>query len=208
MCPDTTYKWPRKIHEVLQPLGEQYLTLTSIIKWALLHCRDRNAPFLYTLPHITHDDIHPLYFNLIQAQSDIGWNQILKGRWATLWVHHIDLLTPDKGEKVLADLTKNLWYACIAVWKERCNTIHSEDNIQATWKNQLHPQVKAIYQLKDRLDTTDRLVLDKSMDETLIMPRKALQDWIKSIGNFVKIGLKRANLRQKKGTTASQNNLH
>jgi hypothetical protein len=37
------------------------------------------------------------------------------------------------------------------------------------------------------------------MKETLKLPKKVLQDWIKRTGHFVKIGLKRANLRLKQG---------
>jgi hypothetical protein len=90
-------------------------------------------------------------------------------------------------------------YPALCYQMNNASVLHCEDNNDSTWKNELKPQVQALYQLKGRLDSTDRRVLEIPISETLKMPNKTLQDWIKRTGNFVKIGLQRANHRLQQG---------
>jgi hypothetical protein len=134
----------------------------------------------------------------------IGWTQILNGRWATQWVYHIEKITPDVGEKVLTKLTITIWQTLLKIWNERCDIMHqANQNSNLHTRMHLHPQVRAIYEQSDRLDTIDRRVLDTPIQETLKLPKKSLADWIKRSGNFVKIGIQRAHQRLKIGNNST-----
>jgi hypothetical protein len=38
------------------------------------------------------------YDKMIKEQSDIGWNQIIKGGWSTEWVMHLDKTDSNQGK--------------------------------------------------------------------------------------------------------------
>jgi hypothetical protein len=85
------------IDKMHTPNGTRHRTLANIIKWALTHCRDQNVPFPRSFTRIQQSEIDSTYKDLIQAQSKIGWNQLIRGRWATQWIQHMELDTPDAG---------------------------------------------------------------------------------------------------------------
>jgi hypothetical protein len=92
----------------------------------------------------------------------------------------MELDTPDAGEKQLTSLITSIWQATILIWKERCDILH-QDTIHSAQHthNHLRPQVLALYEMKPKLDTIDRRVLDTTLRDTLKLPKEALQDWIK-----------------------------
>jgi hypothetical protein len=145
----------------------------------------------------TTDSMLP-YYNLIHAQSKIGWRQILKGRWAINWVEAIEQISPGRGEKEMTKVTLSIWNAIFNVWKTRCDTLNGDaDENKNKVSQQLQPQVQAIYALKYKIDAADKRVLDTPIDTTLKLPPKILKDWIRKTGNFIRGGIKRANVRLK-----------
>jgi hypothetical protein len=202
-CNETSDKWNTLINTILLPLETHFSTLTHIIRWALTHCRETNHPFPTNSPEIPQSCLRPQYTALIKAQSEIGWNQLIRGRWATQWVQHIELVQPTLGEKHLTSLTTSIWQATLSVWKDRCELLHKNDvSSNKRIKDHLRPQVMALYAMKPRLDNIDRRVLDDPIGETLKLPNPSLRDWLKRTSNVVKIGIQRANQRLKLGNTS------
>jgi hypothetical protein len=114
-CPNTLEQWNIRFQKITEPLQATYPILTSILKWALINCQDNTTEIPNAIPNANYEDIHPHYTNLIQAQPDIGWEQIIKGRWATHWVQHIELITPDQGGKIMTKLTTEIWHTCLTM---------------------------------------------------------------------------------------------
>jgi uncharacterized lipoprotein YehR (DUF1307 family) len=84
------------------------------------------------------------------------------------------------------------------IWKHRCDTIHNntENKIKQTL-DELTPKAQAIYALQEKLDAIDKNVFYQSQSTTLNMPIAKIKDWIKRTGNFVQMGVKRAQTRLK-----------
>jgi hypothetical protein len=158
-CDSLEVHWITLIDKILQPFKAHHKVLASILQWALTNCRDHNFPFPTRNEDIQQNDLHPTYTELIRAQSQIGWNQIIRGRWATQWIQHMELVTPEKSEKHLASITTSIWQATIHTWKVRCDTLHQDDtHIEQHTRLHLRPQVLALYEMKPRLDNIDRRV--------------------------------------------------
>jgi hypothetical protein len=91
-------------------------------------------------------------------------------------------------------------------WHKRCEVLH-ENNEQNTTNliQHLHPQVTAIYEQKTRLDSLDQTALEQPITSTLAIPLKAIRDWIKRVGTFVRQGIARAQRRTKSQNHAITN---
>jgi hypothetical protein len=190
-CEDTLGQWNNIAKDITQPLHDKFPEMAKLIQWALSYCCDTEISFPTTNTMLP-------YYKLIHTQSKIGWRQILKGRWATDWVDAIEEISPGTGEKEMTNLTLSIWKAILNVWKARCDTLHKDTTENKNKiSQQLQPQVQAIYALKYKLDAVDKRVLDTPIDTTLKLPPKILKDWIHKTGNFIKEGIKRANVRLK-----------
>jgi hypothetical protein len=166
-------------------------TTTQLLLWALLTCRTTN----HQPPAHLSD---PSHIQLLTEQHTIGWDQVMKGRWSVEWVRHFDAYHPDKGENIATKFLTTIWQTIREVWKWRCDTIHqNEATISSNLRLNLTPKVKAIYQQKVKFDTINQKVFTQSLEDTLQMTQKHIQDWLKRTGSFVKNGLQRANRRLK-----------
>jgi hypothetical protein len=72
----------------------EHQQLNNILIWALTTGRIQNQSNCSS----TQRNLQALS----RDQADIGWNQIIKGRWSTKWVQRYDAIYPEKGEKYSA----------------------------------------------------------------------------------------------------------
>jgi hypothetical protein len=192
-CHEITSNWSAAETENLPNSIKQsnLKELIQILSWATSVCRSNNS----ILPQALHQ---PLYFKLIEEQSNIGRNQILKGRLSTEWVHHFELAYPTQVETIVAQLITSLWKAVIEIWHKRCELLHKHNKDSTNHAiQQLQPQLETIYEMKPRLDVTDQQILEQTLHSTLAMTPKAIRDWIKRVGTFAKQGLIRTRRYEK-----------
>jgi hypothetical protein len=88
--------------------------------------------------------IHPINMNLIvltdhppsthriiESQSQIGWDNTLKGRWSTSWVELYNRLTNTKnGVKWTVKNLKLIWNELHQKWLNRCNKLHDDSKFE------------------------------------------------------------------------------
>jgi hypothetical protein len=125
-CNVSLVQWNNTIEKIIQPLQGQYQTIASIIQWALIHCRDKEIPFPDEQFNTASMTTQQTYSKLVQAQSAIGWQQILKGRWATNWVDAINQIAPGQGEREMIKITTTICLTLFLMWKQRCDILHND----------------------------------------------------------------------------------
>jgi hypothetical protein len=144
------------------------------------------------------------YHELFRTQSEIGWDQIIKGRLSIHWVQHQDAFADINqlkisGETWASTTIRQIWEQFSKVWKKRCQEHHGEgqtNSRQATLQR-LEPKVQAIYSMKDRLDQIDRTALSRPIQEILNLPSGILERWVRRQEQFVRDGVARARRREK-----------
>jgi hypothetical protein len=119
ICDTTKSDWNSQLaNTVCSELTEtSQIPLRTILIWALTECRNTNK----TLPTTANK---PQRTQLIREQSEIGWNQILKGRWSTEWVRQLDKTSPSNGEKLTITLITRIWTTFTKLWHTRCDKQH------------------------------------------------------------------------------------
>jgi hypothetical protein len=197
-CKNTVDRWNQAVTAIVQSIQEKYPHLSKILHWALTTCRGNNNQQPPDRLITTGDTTQHIYDRIIRTQTSIGWQQILKGRWAVSWVQAIEIISPGQGERETTKIISHIWQEILSIWKERCNILHADTlhNNERILQNIL-PRVQAIYERKDKLDAVDKQVLATPIAKTLQLPQRLLLDWVRRTGNFVKKGLKRANHRLK-----------
>jgi hypothetical protein len=151
-------------------------------------------------------DFLPLeHHNLFQAQSQIGWSQVLKGRWSTQWVklhgeHAQRNKSKMKGENWGSTTICHIWEIIYDIWKHRSNTQHEQvSKGQATFRR-LEPKVPALYSMQENLDHVDKWVLDRPLREILALQPPSLDRWVHRTDKFVKAGIKQSKQQLKLNT--------
>jgi hypothetical protein len=181
---------------------DSHSPLRNILIWALTPCRTNSGPFSV-------QDNTPQFAFLVQEQTDIGWNQVLKGQWSTEWVRLLDVKFPSKGEQLATSLLHGIWTTTLKIWNERCKQQHRHHENNTTHQRQaLMQQVLVIYNQKPNLDIVDQLPLMQPIDTIQAMPIQLLQRWIKCTETFTKQGLHRACTRTKRNNQAITNFFH
>jgi hypothetical protein len=189
-CAHNTTNWDQILSKAIMPDNDHTLhrQLNKLLLWALTNCRVTNAA------NIPATDAR--LASLIEKQHAIGWNQLLKGRWTTEWVHIYDTIHPQHGEILATRQLSSLWEALLTVWKQRCDTLHdTEKKDPSSFKIQLTPKVRALYALKQDIDHIDQQALEQPIATTLRLPIKQLKGWIKQTDAFIQQAMRRRKRR-------------
>jgi hypothetical protein len=159
-CDDTSTTWTTQLTKTINDAfpEDSQSPLRNILIWALTLCRTNNEPFPF------HDNVTQFTL-LIREQSDIGWNQVLKGRWSKEWVQHLEIELPSKGEQQAINLLHGIWTTTLKLWNERCEQQHKHHETETQHQRQaLTQQVLAIYDQKPNLDIVDQQPLTQSIE--------------------------------------------
>jgi hypothetical protein len=184
------------------PVNTPTHTLNELLKDILLMItRGINPPL--EPPDTLAIDYYPLYFE----QAQIGWHHMLQGRWTTKWVTVYDAKTnSSSGLRWAKRILRNIWQGMLSRWRHRCDAEHehSPDNITRTTNN-LNVQIEQIYAKNTEMDTADRTILDKPIDETKQLPNKLKKAWINRVGAYVHAAMARTRQRlQQKNNAITQ----
>jgi hypothetical protein len=117
------------------------------------------------------------FHSIFEHQSQIGWDQILNGRFATEWTS----ATQDihKTDQWLTYTIRTIWHAFYNVWKTRCNKIHNEpESHNSQQLLTLKPQVEALYAAQSTIESQDAYIFATPIHTILTHPIPTLQKWI------------------------------
>jgi hypothetical protein len=122
--------------------------------------------WLHQLPFPTHCFPHH-WQELITSQANIGWKQLLLGRFSTNWTafhlrhlqqNHLTITDFNHGTIWLSKMITIIWNHCHNLWESRKNDTHGDDS--ETQKKILLEQVQqrmaVMYPLKSRCHSSDR----------------------------------------------------
>jgi hypothetical protein len=193
VCTDTRSKlgWKQASSSVRNKANKLTIDpmLTRLMVYALENWRNQTnpPPFPNFLPLS--------YRQLFKQQSQIGWDQLIKGRLTSLWVHQQDLFSShNQGLNKLSILVSTIFTEVYRIWKDRCNIQHgkTQTDIDNKIKNQIEPRVQALYATRTRLNNIDQLPFDTPIEAIMAFPLNQLEHWLKRTTKIVKAGLIRA----------------
>jgi hypothetical protein len=129
------------------------------------------------------------YHNLIRLQESISWGHFLRGKiskeWANLQQDYIYRTSPgtkfDK-DKWLSLIIKPLIMDCLDLWTLRTAERHGNNYASKQQKlaNQVQRDLRAIYQLQDKVLASDRDLFAAPLDTFLFADTYSIQCWIRS----------------------------
>jgi hypothetical protein len=101
------------------------------------------------------------YNSLVESQTDIGWDQLIFGRWSSLWTTHQDTylqrqhyaLTPkNHGTGWTTKIITIIWSHCYDEWITRNQALHGFDQQtrQRARVEQAQYKIRALYKLKSK----------------------------------------------------------
>jgi hypothetical protein len=192
ICPCHITKWL----DIIKDLGigdtseDKDPYAQEIMLWAITNQNKRMTAYPI-------NDIPQHYHPLIQAQQDIGWHQILLGRWTTEWAKYYEQKHPLQGRTTAHHKLSLIWNGVIQLWHLCCANQHKNSHETNITSRERHPKVHALYAVKPKLDNIDQRALEQPISSITKMPIKTLKDWLKRTTGFVQQGLIRAKQRLK-----------
>jgi hypothetical protein len=124
------------------------------------------------------DNREPTFEILVSSQNDIGWSQLLRGRFSHHWVQtqqaHIDAedeidSEKNSGQGWLKKVLHHIWSHLYIAWKLRNADLHGIDKAdqEAKSKAKLRPAIIALYQTSATLDYLDKRLFALDLDKRL-----------------------------------------
>jgi hypothetical protein len=148
-------------------------TLIQLITLSILEWRTTKSP---ARPQF----LQPQYHQLFHAQSLIGWDQIIQGRFSTQWQRLQQQINPKIPVTWISFTIRTIWYYVYDIWKFRCNTNHGStpQNRRQRALLRLTPKLITLYNHQNDIDPIDKNIFEKTQEEMLQLPTHILEKWI------------------------------
>jgi hypothetical protein len=191
-CPKDAILWTETISTLISSRSTQVPVLGKLLQTAITSqniTRDLHEP---------PDDAPITTYTLFQLQANIGWDQIIYGRWSKQWIQTYDITTKsDRGLQWASALLLDIWKALIHKWKRRCTTAHldSPTNVE-TATTAINSQIDTMYETIDKLDSVDKKLLSRPIEDVKKLPLKQKKAWVRRTQPHLQTGLHRARIRQ------------
>jgi hypothetical protein len=147
----------------------------------------------------------------LSKQTQIGWENILRGRISNQWRGAIQTPIPSKDKKraakalsCTAKVIIALWDYAFTIWEARNAAIHGQTETSTTSKaiKQLQKLAKDLYVQHDRdphlVPSSCSYLFDKPLLVTQQLPTNSLRCWISSVSEAIKTRQFRENLQHTK----------
>jgi hypothetical protein len=120
------------------------------------------------------------YHQLFQQQCEIGWNQILHGRFSKHGTSLQQQINNKVPTKWVSYTIKIIWQHFHQIWKHRCSVNHgiTQDDKRTRALLQLTPKITSLYNKIPQIDPSDCDIFEKSQDELLALPTHAIEQWL------------------------------
>jgi hypothetical protein len=131
------------------------------------------------IPLFLHSNFHHLFL----AQSKIGWNHILKGRFSKQWRHHL-YQDRERTTQWITFTIRTIWYHLYSVWKTRCQKHHGVTNDDKMKRSLLvlTPKVQALYEQGKALDSSQcTSTFEDPMEDLLTKPIPTIKSWVHKV---------------------------
>jgi hypothetical protein len=194
--PQATTHWTEMANRTRNKLRQYHKNidhrLVDLIKNSILVWRTTESPEVpTTLPQ--------QYHQLFQAQQKIGWNQIIKGRFANEWQLTLDTTQEGNTKNWVTYCVRIILQGVFEVWKLRCEKEHgtTKEDIRQRALNRLTPQVSHLFDQKENIDQSDAQLFNKSKEDILIAPTAIIENWVFKTSIRVKDSIKRRRQKEK-----------
>jgi hypothetical protein len=123
--------------------------------------------WIHELPFPSHRFPHQHWQELITSQANIGWKQLLLGRFSTKWMayhhqhlqqNHLTLTDFNHGEIWLRKMITIIWTHCHQLWESRNTDKHGHDSTtqRKILLEQVQRRMAVMYQLISRCYPADQ----------------------------------------------------
>eukprot|EP00978_Attheya_sp_CCMP212_P037102 scaffold172824_cov47-Attheya_sp.AAC.2 len=156
------------------------------------------------------EGVHPIidfspYYDLIQEQEEIGWNQLNLGRYGLSWDRCQRRFLEDKHQKKITgepkwirNVIRETWAYQKARWLARNEELHGPSNNRASsaaTKLALLTRIQALYKHEMDLLVQDHFPFDTEIADWEHKTATAMKQWIARNTPFIKYALKIAKLQ-------------
>ena len=140
-------------------------------------------------------DLSPVYQRLIDHQGQIGWHNLLKGRFALEWAHLQEDYLIERNERSsranglawTTNMIDCIWESWFDLWKMRNDRRHGTD--ENTRKIARHEQaareVSLAYDQKDLVMIQERNLFDIPLEERLQGTAAQLRQWLNTFQTLI-----------------------
>jgi hypothetical protein len=143
------------------------------------------------------------YRNLILSQSQIGWDQVYRGRWSTEWAAmHTAYAQRDSnqpkisGQHWVRSIGRCLIDRWLTLWKLRNEQRHGadEDNQRRIRKRTITTELQELYTYRDKVCPIDRSIFHVSVEDHLEQHQSmdTLESWITTNRSAIKASAEQA----------------
>jgi hypothetical protein len=133
------------------------------------------------------------YKKIENEQSEIGWNQLVYGRFSKAWSEEYNNETETAdGEKWVSMNIIKIWKHISKRWDSRCELVHSEsEEAQLELTVVLDKQLEKRYDDMNNLPHTERQVYHKSIEEMKEATNRTKRDWLQRTKRIITQGKRR-----------------
>jgi hypothetical protein len=172
--PEPTQLWAQTTQQIIIKIRKYNKnidnTLIKLITLGILEWRTTNRP---ERPHFVNLQYHQLF----QQQCEIGWNQILHGRFSKHWTSLQQQINNKVPTNWLSYTIKIIWQHFHQIWKHRCSVNHgiTQDDKRTRALLRLTPKITSLYNKIPQIDPSDCNIFEKSQEELLALPTHAIE---------------------------------
>jgi hypothetical protein len=138
----------------------------------------------------------------INNQNRIGWQQILRGRFAQTLTNG-----DKKKDQELRQVLRHIWDTILQLWKQRNELVHRNENETRNERNKrrMEAKITRCYQHRDKLRLQDRIkIFTKEQDELLQEDPVSIKNWLKIAEKAICISKHEARAAQREKTMMEQ----
>jgi hypothetical protein len=138
------------------------------------------------------------YQQIAELQTEIGWQQLLNGRWTKQWAQtYNDETETTEGTEWAANQMRKIWRHIHDRWKERCAMEHNDEAItNANQHNDLNCRLRSIYNQQNNLEEMDRRIFKRTIEEMQELTIAEKAAWIARTRSTIAKGIKRVRHRR------------
>jgi hypothetical protein len=134
------------------------------------------------------------FYDLFNQQSTIGWDQIIYGRFSTLWNTTQLSISTKVPLTWLTYIIRTIWHHSYEIWKHRCttNTGSTPQDKRQRELLRLTPKIKHLYNQINTISPSDiDVIYNHTYEELLLLPTSTIEKWIYKAEMRIKASIRR-----------------